>query len=183
MSSIIKIFILFFIISGTFLAWFPDVHTALILSLGWTVFLLYKYGYNAVNTYLNSGISEISNEISSLNKQQKLLEEQVNALTNDIIKSRNYFEDAVNKAHEEAKALMQKRKTENTEFLTKQQQKKRQLFTSIENEYSQLIKERLTALIIARLTSKIQNAENVKDITLTDINRALEAVSTIQSNI
>ena len=183
MSSVIKISILFFIISGTFLAWFPDVHTALILSFGWTIFLLYRYGYNTVNTYLNSGIAEISNELSSLNVQQVLLEEKVDALTNDVIKSRNYFDDAVSHAHEKAKVLMQKRKTENTEFLARQQLKNQQLFTSIENEYSQLIKQRLTALVIARLTSKIQNAENVKNITLTNINRVLDAVSTMQNNI
>lgn len=180
MSALIKYSILFFVISGAFLSFFPSVHMALILSFLWTVALMYRYGHKLVSDKLHSGIEEISCAIRSLNKQQETLENQINTVSNDIMKSKIYFNEAVNKARQEAKDVVDKRKIMDEELFNQQRQKYQQIFKSIEDEYGALVRQKLTELIIAKLTSKIQDPANIENITLTGINNALHAINNMQ---
>lgn len=180
MKPLISNFILFFVVSGIFLTLFPNVHAALILSFLWTVALMYKYAHKLVGNQLNSGISAISSELQGLQEKQETLKNQINALSNEIVNSKNYFNTAITSAQNEANDLSEKRTLEHTKALEEQRQKYQQTFKMIEKEYSILVQQKLTELIISKLIAKIQEPENVKNVTLTGINKALQAIANAQ---
>lgn len=178
-----KDIVLFFLISATVLWLQPYEYMALILSFVWTIVLIYRYGNKTVSNYLNTGIGEISNNLNKLLLQEKELEKKVKELSSIVERSEHFYSQTILNAKNEADTLIERTRMENSIALDRQRMKFKQVLQTLEDEYSILIKKKLTDLIIAKLTSKIRNPKNVHNIMLTDINKALDAISTLKNNI
>ena len=162
------------VICVVLLTLYPNIHTSLLLSFAWMLFLVYKYGHKLVSDYLDAGISEIKTSVDNLEVEKNKLQKKIEDLTDEISISKRNYEDAIENAKAEAQAYYDKKMLEIDNTIKEIEVKNKNVLLSTENEYSELIKHKITDLIIENLVVKISDPKNVKNVTLTGISRAVE---------
>ncbi len=172
---------IFLIICIVVLAFYPNIHVSLLLSFVWMLFFVYKYGHNIISKYLDNGISEIKTSLEKLTNEKNKLRKNIEVLKDEISSSEKNYEIAITDAKVEAQDHYNKKMLEIDSTIKEIEIKNKSVLLSIESEYSELIKRKITDLIIDNLMNKINDTTNVRNVTLAGITRAITELQNIRT--
>ncbi len=124
---------------------FGDIHTYLVISFLLMVFLIYKYAYNRIMSFIQSKISEIENSISVAENRKDQAENQLADTEKSVLK-----------INENREAILRKTQLKAEEIISSSNQSAQQIVEQKEREYTysiQKIKNGLFLEIQKRIVS------------------------------
>lgn len=156
---------------------FQDIHLYLIISFLLMMYVVYKFGYKSFSSYISNGISEIKSELDALIKEKKRLECQVSKLSLELGDAKRDYDKVLNTTKLSAEEYVSKRNLQLKDLIGELELKNQQTMKTIEYEYTVKIRNKLTELVIKRLSEKIQEPNNVKQVSLASITNAVQLIN------
>ncbi len=160
---------------------YPNIHISLFLSFAWMIYFIYKNGRKIVSDYLDEGIKEIKTSIDNLETEKNNLQIKIDGLKNEISDSERSYSIAIKNAKVEAQAYYDKKMLEIDNKIKEMDVKNKNILQSIEDEYVELIKHRITDLIVENLIVEMNDPRKVKNVTLSGISRAVSELQKLGS--
>lgn len=156
---------------------FQDIHLYLIISFLLMVYVVYKFGYKSFSNYISDGVSEIKSELDALIKEKKRLECQVTKLSLELDDIKKNYNKVIDTTKLSAERYISERNLQLKDLIGDLELKNQQTMKTIENEYIVKIKNKMTELVIKKLLEKIQEPNNIKQVSLASITNAVQLIN------